>query len=416
MSRLKSCKAHLSLLTFLYLHLLVPTAEAATPIHGAKAAGMGTAFIAAGDDPSVIAANPAALTRSPSTQVYGGFTALTIDSRYISPAGEREGTDFQVFFPPNLFLSSDFGRQGLVFGLGFYAPYGVGGRKWSETGLTRYVSTESSISTFNVHPTVAWQTLPWLSLGGGFTYVYAFNRAERMIDQSLAGEPDGKMVLDADGDGWGYSFGLLVDLSERVSLGASYRSQTTVRFTGTTTLSGIAAPLQPLFGGAVFATRAETRMTFPDVISLGLALKPSDRLTLAIDGDLVRWSSLGRAAIRFRDEVPDAGFTDGLIVHDWRDTWHLKAGLDYRLSDALSLRTGYIWVDTPVPDHTLGPATPEGVYHNFCLGAGYRRGPYTLDAFYILGLIEDRKVENEVLSGTYQNRNHYLGVNLGRKF
>jgi long-chain fatty acid transport protein len=397
--------------------LLSPgSAESAGPIHGAKAAGMGTAFVAAGNDPSALAANPAGLTRSAGTQVYGGFTALTLGTRYISPDGDREKTEFQMFFPPNLFITSDLGRQKVVFGLGLYSPFGIGGRKWDEAGLTRYVSTESSIATINIHPTVAWQALPALSVGAGVYYLYALNRAERMVDQSPLGAADGKMVIEAEGDGWGYNFGLLWEASEQVSLGVAYRSGSKVDFTGTTTLSNIAAPLQPLFGGASFASRTRVGMTFPEIISLGLALKPSSRLTIGADGELVRWSSLRRSSIRFSSQVPEAGLVDGTSDNGWKDIWQLKAGLDYRLSDSLSVRTGYAYIDTQVPEHTLGPDSPEATQHNLCFGAGYRKAGMVFDVFYILGLVENRTVNNGILSGTYKNQNHYAGVNFGKKF
>lgn len=160
--------------------------SAATQIHGAKAAGMGTAFVAIADDLSAMVYNPAGLTLSKGTNVYTGATALMNSTDYKSPSGESEDTEFQVFFPPHLYISSDFDMQDKVLGLAIFSHFGIGGRKWDQSGLTRYADTESFISTMAVNPTFAWEIKPGLSIGFGVFYMYAKNEAERMINQSLA--------------------------------------------------------------------------------------------------------------------------------------------------------------------------------------------------------------------------------------
>ena len=136
--------------------LLLPTdAWATNPGHGARAAAMGTAFVAIADDPSAIVHNPAGLTLLRGTHVYGGGSALTLTSTYERPQGQSERTHFRVYFPPHQFLMSDFGLEKVVFGLGVYSPFGIGGRTWSDDGLTRYVSTQSLVGTFPVNPTFA---------------------------------------------------------------------------------------------------------------------------------------------------------------------------------------------------------------------------------------------------------------------
>ena len=177
------------------------SAFAGGPVHGARAAAMGTAFNAVADDPSAILFNPAGLTQIKGTAVYGVVTALKPETEYTDTAGQAETTESQLFFPPNMYLSSDLDKKDFVFGIGLYSPFGIGGRKWSRTGLTRYASTESSIGTFSVNPTIAWQISPAVSLAAGVDYMRAETKMERMIDQSMAGAADASTSLEADGDG-----------------------------------------------------------------------------------------------------------------------------------------------------------------------------------------------------------------------
>jgi long-subunit fatty acid transport protein len=91
-----------SLIAILSISLLFQEASfAGTPVHGSKAAGMGTAFVGVADDPSAIMHNPAGLTQLKGTNMYGGGTVVIPSTEYISPTGASEETDSRVFFPPS---------------------------------------------------------------------------------------------------------------------------------------------------------------------------------------------------------------------------------------------------------------------------------------------------------------------------
>ena len=263
---------------------------AGTPVHGARAAGMGAAFAGLADDPSAIMHNPAGLTQVKGTNIYSGVTALIPSAEYTSPSGESEETDFNVFLPPHLYMSSDFDMENVFLGLGIFSPFGIGGGSWSEDGLTRYVSTESTIATLSINPTLAWKVTPELSIGFGVFYLHSFNTAEQMIDQSMLGAADGKFSLKADGGGWGYNLGILVAPIEKLSFGFAFRSHASVDQRGDVELENIAPALQPLFGGPQFKTKVETSLDFPETVSFGIAYKPTNSLTLAFDAEWLNWS------------------------------------------------------------------------------------------------------------------------------
>lgn len=390
--------------------------DAAGPVHGARAAGMGTAFLAVADDPSSIIYNPAGLIRSKGTNIYGGITPLIISSTYKSNSGAKEETEFQVFYPPHLYLSSDLGMKDTVLGVGLYSPFGIGGRKWSKEGLTRYISTRSEIGTYSINPTLARQVSQALSVGAGIDYMKAVSKAESMIDQSAVGAGDGEVSLDGDGSGWGYNVGALYQI-DRVSIAAAYRSGIKVDIRGTATLEKIAPAVQPLFAGAAsFDTGVSTTLDFPDIWSLGVAFSPTGRLTLALDYELVRWSVADQMTLDFDNEVPAAGFVDRTTRLDWKDSSQIKAGAEYHLNDRLSLRGGYAYVGTFVPDHTLDPGNPDSDQHNFAFGFGYRKNRTVIDAFYNIGFFEKRSVNNAILTGDYENLIHYAGMSAGYNF
>lgn len=401
---------------FLLLVLLPAISLAGTMVHGAKAAGMGTAFTAIADDPSAITNNPAGLTQLTGTNIYGGATFVFPSTTYQNPSGQSEDTEFQVFFPPNLYLSSDLNTKDIRLGIGIYAPFGIGGRKWSKDGLTRFSSTKSLIATLSINPTIAYQVLPSLSIGFGLDYMLARHEAERMIDQSLFGARDGEFNLKADGDGWGYNIGILFTPDKRVSLGLAYRSRIKVDFKGDAELKNIAPPLQPLFGGSDFRTDMRTESTFPQIVSFGIAYRPTEKWTIGCDVEWVQWSSFHRSDLDLQDEVPQAGFTDSSKLLDWKDVWDVKVGAEYEVNERLALRAGYAYSESMVPDHTLDASNPDSKQHYVSVGFGYRVKKLVIDFFYMAGFYEDRKVRNNILSGIYDNFYHYVGLDIGKKF
>lgn len=391
-------------------------AHAGGPVHGTKAVGMGTAFIAVADDPSAIMFNPAGLAQLKGTHLYAGTAFIMPSSDYKSPFGQTEETDFQIFVPPHLYLCSDFGNDDLVFGIGLYSPFGIGGRKWDSDGLTRYLSVESFIATFSVNPTVCWKISDWVSVACGIDYLFAINEAERKLDQSFFGAGDGNFEMEADGDGWGFDMGLFLRPSDRWRIGITYRSGIEVDLEGDVTLSKIAPPLQPLFGGSRYETSFKTTTDFPELYGFGIAFFPNDRWVIAMDAEFGRWSSFDRSTLDIKKEVPAAGFVDATGDLDWDDAWQFKIGTQVEVKPGVSLRCGYAYIETMVPSHTLEPSSPEADAQAFTIGIGFETGVWVIDLFYMFSYYDERQIDNDILDGTYDNMAHSFGFSVGRSF
>jgi long-chain fatty acid transport protein len=390
--------------------------NASNPTNGAKAASMATAFVAIADDPSAILHNPAGLPFLRGSHIYGGITALSGSTEYKSPQGASEKSKPHIFVAPNLFITSDFGIKDMAFGLGIYSPFGIGGRTYSDWGLTRYISTESFIGTVAINPTFAWKPIPAFSFGVGLDYMYAQGKSKRMVNQQTLGAQDGGFAFEGNGGAWGFNVGLLYTLTEKINVGLTYRSRVDIKQCGTIKLEGIVPPLRPLFGGAAYETDAETTLHFPDNISFGIAFRPSERWTIGLDVEWYDWSRFSKSRIDIENEVPAAGFTDASADLGWKYQWYFKLGIEYKVQNGLFLRGGYLYGISPVPNRTLSPDNPDSNQHNLALGIGYKTEKFTIDGFGTFGYFTPRKVNNSILSGEYKNFNQTFGINLGYKF
>ena len=181
-------------------------------------------------------------------------------------------------------------------------------------------------------------------------------------------------------------------------------------------LKNIAPPLQPLFGGSSFKTDVSSSLDFPQIVSTGIAYRPSNPWTIGLDFEWLDWSSFNQANLDLSTQVPEAGVTDTTIDFDFRDTWQIKAGVEYQVTECLALRGGYAFVTNPVPEHTLNPGNPDSDQHNFSIGFGYKWNKIWVDAFYMADIFQDRKVNNAILSGSYQSLAHMMGLSVGYTF
>ena len=189
-----------------------------------------------------------------------------------------------------------------------------------------------------------------------------------------------------------------------------------MRLKGELHLRNLAPPLQPLFGGAAFNSDISSPLTFPDIVSFGVAYKGLRNVTLTFDAEQIRWSSFHSQKLNLEREVPPVA-TDSRTPLLWRNIWTLRAGLELRLSGATGLRAGYAYVPSPVPERTLSPAAPDGTMHHFSVGAGHKLGDGLRRVFfYTIGLAGKRSVNNAILGGGYRNTNHYAGFSITHAF
>ncbi len=398
------------------LYCLPALSTAGGQIHGAKSAAMGTAFTAVADDPSAITNNPAGIVTLKGKNIYGGVTAIIPFTEYTNPSGESEDTKDQVFFPPHLYMTSDFGFDNLGFGLGIFSPLGIGGTKWDNQGLTRYASTESLLSTIAVSPAIGWRIFPWLSIGAAVRHTFSSITEEKKISQAAFGASDASLKIDGNGRGWGYGMGFLFFPDEKLSFGVNYASGSNIDQDLNLSLEDIAPAIQAFIGDKNFETDASGTFSSPPCVSFGVAYRPNNSWTFTCDIEWIGWSTYDKMYLDLYREVPIAGLTDSILHFDFRDTWSYKIGMDYKIFEAFSLRTGYNYSQNPVPEFRLGPGNPDSNQHKISIGFGFRHGKLVLDVFYVAVIYENRTVHNEILSGEYEGYAHMSGISFGYAF
>ncbi len=421
------------------------------PEAGAKAMGMGFAFTAQADDPSAIYFNPAGLTQLTGNNLKLGVTYVKENGGTFTGTtpltGGAQASETQKdlnFYIPNFFYANSNPSTGIAWGVGVYAPFGLG-QEYQDpnTSIFRNQITKIDLQTIVVNPTVAFKINDALSVGAGIDFLYGKAELQKTAVVFL-GPAVGNLNLynlDLEGDGtaWGYNFGLLLTPSKEVKIGFNYRSpfhlkikegdvdianiNSTVPFVPNPVPPPAAFTAAQVFGGTSYATKGSTTIEIPATATLGISYT-KNRLTVEVDADMTFWSSYKSLNIDIKNNNPL--LPDSFSQKNWTNEVALYVGGEYRVTDPLALRLGFRYDPTPVPAATMGPELPDADKMYYCAGLGYKLSNWIFDISYMYVDKQDRTVNNQTtppppsvgsgFNGTWTGDAHLVSLDVGYKF
>jgi long-chain fatty acid transport protein len=372
---------------------------------GASATARANAVVASLDGPAAVYFNPALLNDLPGTQVELGTTVIVSQRKFkSSQTGGTAHNEDPPYFPSSFYLTHTFSEQ-FSAGLGVFNPFGLG-TIWDGDWEGRYLATKSRITTFNINPALSWRVTPRLSLAAGLDILLLDAKLQQRRP-FLPDLPDIKQQFTGDGEGVGFNTGLLLKITDRLSLGATYRSEIKVDVDGQAKLD-LPLGLPPL------RVNGQTSLTLPQQVTAGLAYRFNERWTAEAGLRWEGWSSFKQLKIDLDDN------SQLIAPRQWRDTLAFNVGARYQWSDRLALMGGYLYGENPVPDRTFEPAVPDSDTHLFCLGAEWRTGATKVALAYGFQYQEDRRkttnLYGDIANGRYENQLHLVGLSASYQF
>jgi len=421
------------------------------PEAGAKAMGMGFAFTAQADDPSAIYFNPAGLTQLKGNNLKLGVTYVKENGGTFSGTtpltggAQRSETQKDLnFYIPNFFYANSNPSTGIAWGVGVYAPFGLGQEYQDRnTSIFRNQITKIDLQTIVVNPTVAFKINDALSVGAGIDFLYGKAELQKtgvvFLGPAVGNLNLYNLDLEGDGTAWGYNFGLLLTPSKEVKIGFNYRSpfhlkikegdvdianiNSTVPFVPNPVPPPAAFTAAQVFGGTSYATKGSTTIEIPATATLGVSYT-KNRLTVEVDADMTFWSSYKSLNIDIKNNNPL--LPDSFSQKNWTNEVALYVGGEYRVTDPLALRLGFRYDPTPVPAATMGPELPDADKMYYCAGAGYKLSNWIFDISYMYVDKQDRTVNNQTtppppsvgsgFNGTWTGDAHLVSLDVGYKF
>lgn len=391
---------------------------------GARALGMGGAFLARADDATAASWNPAGLSYLRLPEVSFVYSGGRLDSLEVTSASRKE--DKRHGRTPDFFAAAYPFELGKVIGSAQVSFQRIisfqGDRTITETSLDTATGQGMSnpptvVTSEGGYDFVTFGTGVAVSgkLRVGATINRWFNGYHQTLDRdTVRGGNEGHTTQEFDYDfsAWNFNLGLIWSPHPNLNLGVVYKSA----FTADVQLNKSRTDLPPPSTNQASNASLGIPITldFPGAIGLGGSWRPRSGLTVSVDYTRTAWS---KGEIHNYFTIP-AGFppatseptifpsvpypqivnTVGALTQgqvEQEDTEQLRAGLEYVLIGGrlkVPLRIGYfndqqyfraIKRYATLGDGSLIPVTGAPRYDALTAGAGIIIGPLLLDGAYV---------------------------------
>lgn len=398
--------------------------------YGPIASAMGGASQAYDNGTAAMMNNPATIGlmgEGDRLDLFFGFLGPDVESEAMGMKDKSDGT---AYYMPALGYTRK--RGDLTVGIGMYGQGGMG----TEYGSTGFMSmgagleNRSELSVGRVIAPLSFNVSDRLTVGGSVDFVWAgldlrmaMSEAQfgDLADprQQTLGTASGSLVdafggmyepfggsgisrLDyayfdysngsrfsgkARGYGGAAKLGATYKVGDRLTLGASYHSETRLGDMETDDAQ-IRMAVNANFGGGyqdydipVTGKISVKDFQWPSTWAVGAAFQATDRLLLVGDIKRINWAdAMQDFRMVFTADATQAnplatGFAglelDSALFQSWEDQTVYQIGGAYRVGKRLTLRAGYNYAENPVPDQYLNALFPAIAEHHITAGFGY---------------------------------------------
>jgi long-chain fatty acid transport protein len=260
--------------------------------------------------------------------------------------------------------------------------------------------------------------------------------------------------------GFGFcgKIGFAWEISPDVSIGLAYTSPLTLSFKNGTAAMDMTAQMNDAFGKAVAGYMAqnpsstaqqaqaavmqqfsqmgidlaegvvaqynlEAKLKFPQSLGAGVSFAMTHDLRIAADVEWIDWkdafdnmslSFSGGSNTNINTMLGNSGTFSLDFPMQWTNQVAVRTGIEYLLNTDLTLRAGYAFGNSPVPETTVFPVFPAVVENHVMAGASYRITP----SFTIHGAVEFALKKSEaassqsILAQEYNNSTSSLSENI----
>ena len=440
---------------------------------GARAAGMGTAFIGVADDGSALFFNPAGIAFQPGKHMQMDSLVVVGLFRYsptITPVGQvvpANGYSQSIkphFIPvASMYMTAQMSEK-LTFGFGMFTPFGLAANSTNfhdgDPNLTKFVGrfagTRARLEEFWFQPTLAYR----ISKNAAIAVGPAFVHTHLMLEQSILNPkgdaltfgrqaantlfpgvpaeqaaiviarllPEGRSRIAGTANTVGFSLGFLYkDEGSKTNIGLTFRSAVTNHLKGKASFAfGSDYPLQQYIGSD-FLTKAFPNQnvtgsfTTPATYGFGIANSSINKMRISFDfrmQDYKRFSSVPlNFGINETNTTNVALPAEQRLVFNFHNSYQYAVGVERTFSESLTVRAGYLRDMSPVPDQSVGPLFPDANRNSFTVGATKKRNGKDYTMFYEAMVFENRTTNvpanaNQFTNGLYHNFAHLAGMAL----
>lgn len=383
-------------------------------LNAQSATGLGRAFAgdaAIGDNASIIARNPAAMSLFDKSALSIGVETITTDIKVkeanytnnltASSAAANSDDVGDTSIVPNFYYIHPVNKR-FAWGVNAYSNFGT--KTEFENGYTGYeYGGKTDVASANFGIVGSYKVSERLSLGAGIDAVYGEGTFTRPANPVIAGlyGADNLLEIEADGWGFGYNLGMLFEVDENSRFGLDYHFNPDIDADG-----------EVYRFGATSVKQSDTVvMPLPDIAEFSGYHRLTPEYALHYSVQFIRWSEFNTLSAQ------NAGTIN---TYNWQDAWHYSIGGTYYMNDSWELRAGYMY-DTSAQDQKRSISVPDSDRQWLSAGASYKPDSMSsidLGVTFLFGEDVDVQESNSAssITGTTHANALLLGMQYSRSF
>ncbi|WP_019139773.1 OmpP1/FadL family transporter [Noviherbaspirillum massiliense] len=344
------------------------------------------------EDASTIFYNPAGLMRMQGRQFAASASGIRPSAEFDNrgsrttsgPLTGGNGGDAGGWaFVPSLYYAMDINRD-MRFGIGVQTPFGLK-TSYDRDWVGRYQALKSDLKTVNINPVLAYRVNDLVSVGGGVSAQYIDVELSRAIDfgsvcVGVAGAGtcgaigflpqtrDGRVTVSGNDWGFGYNLGAMFTPRSDMRFGVTYRSKISHTLRGDADFDKPAGLPGAIAASPTFTdTDARASLDLPESVNLSGYVDLDPKWSVMADLQWLHWSRFKELRVRFANGAPDS-----VTPEEWRNTWRVSLGANYRYNDMWKLRAGVAYDQSPVRNDLRTPRVPDANRIWLAFGAQYK--------------------------------------------
>ncbi|MFZ0134203.1 MAG: outer membrane protein transport protein, partial [Desulfobacterales bacterium] len=208
------------------------------------------------------------------------------------------------------------------------------------------------------------------SLGAGLTAMYGTYTNQVAINNVDPAFGDGRLKLDDTDWGWGGSLGLLYEFTPGTRLGLTWNSQVDLDFNGPAQFSNLSPGLAALLNGrGLLNSSIKVGIKVPQQAMASVFAQVNERWAVLGNLGWQQWSKFGQVQLGISDTTNPRSTTADL---DFKDTWHVALGAQYKLSEPWLLNFGIAYDSDCQDGSQVSPLLPVNSAWRFGVGAQHQ--------------------------------------------
>jgi len=332
-------------------------------------------YSARAQDASTVFTNPAGMTRLAGDQLTLGAQFLYADLSFsagqgTSPAlGSNNGGNPVSWFPGGGMFYSHSVSPDLKVGLAITGNFGSA-VKYDAGWVGRYRAQEGTLLGVSILPSAAWRINENLSVGASLNAMYGKLKNEVAVNNIIG--PDGSLALDDNTWGFGANVGLLYEMDRSTRFGITYNSPVNLNFRAQTQWNGIGTGIRALLASrGLLDANVDLGVTVPQGVNASFYREIDPRWAVLGSLGWQQWSKFGQVDVGVDSNDP-IGLTTRL---NFKDTWHVAGGAQYKLSDSWLLNGGIAYDSGFQDNNSIALALPANAAWRFGVGGQKEESP-----------------------------------------